>query len=127
MSKRAVPKYGHHKPTGQARVRINGKDCWLGKYGSPQSRKKYAELICKWEQESDLPPTQVTFAQMALMYSTHAEGHYVKNGKQTSEVGLIKKALKWMIQFCRDTSLAEIRPRHLKEARWSMPDWLARP
>jgi integrase len=120
MSKRAVPKYGHHKPSGQARVRINGKDHWLGKYGSPQSYKKYAALIYKWEQESDVPPTQVTFAQMSLLYSQYAASHYMKNGKQTSEVGLIKKALKWMNQVCRDVSLADIRPRHLKESRRRM-------
>jgi hypothetical protein len=37
MSKRTIPKYSHHKATGQARVRIDGKEHWLGKHGSPES------------------------------------------------------------------------------------------
>jgi hypothetical protein len=34
-----------HRPTGQARVRIDGKDHWLGKHDSPESRQKYDDLI----------------------------------------------------------------------------------
>jgi hypothetical protein len=34
-----------HKPTGQARVRIDGKDHYLGEYGSAASRERYVDLI----------------------------------------------------------------------------------
>jgi integrase len=48
MSKsRNIPAYVHHKPTGQARVRIKGKDFYLGKYGSPESHERYDELIAE--------------------------------------------------------------------------------
>lgn len=43
--KSLIPAYLLHKPTGQARVRINGKDFYLGPYGSDESRRKYGELI----------------------------------------------------------------------------------
>jgi integrase len=42
---RRIPKYVHHKPSGQARVRINGKDRYLGKFGTPGSHELYDELI----------------------------------------------------------------------------------
>ena len=42
------PKYALHKPTGQARVRINGKSHYLGPHGSPESHKRYDALIAKW-------------------------------------------------------------------------------
>ena len=45
MAKRRRPAYLLHKATGQARVRIDGKDCYLGVYGSPESRERYDELI----------------------------------------------------------------------------------
>ena len=49
MSKsRKIPAYVHHKPTGQARVRIKGKDFYLGKYGSPESHERYDELIAEY-------------------------------------------------------------------------------
>ena len=41
------PSYLLHKPTGQARVRIDGKDHYLGPYGSEESRILYGQLIAK--------------------------------------------------------------------------------
>lgn len=35
-----VPNYCLHKKSGQAVVRIRGKDRYLGKYGSPESRER---------------------------------------------------------------------------------------
>jgi hypothetical protein len=40
-----VPAYRLHKPSGQARVIIDGKHVYLGEYGSPESREKYARLL----------------------------------------------------------------------------------
>ncbi len=43
-----VPKYSHHKPTGQAYVRLNGKFLYLGKYGSDESHRRYEATIGTW-------------------------------------------------------------------------------
>ena len=45
MPKKRKPAYTLHKPTGQARVRIKGKDHYLGEYGTPESRERYDDLI----------------------------------------------------------------------------------
>ena len=42
-----VPSYLLHKQSGQARVRINGRDYLLGPFGSEESRIRYGELIGK--------------------------------------------------------------------------------
>ena len=42
-----VPAYRLHKPSGQARVIIDGQHIHLGRYGSPESREKYARLIAE--------------------------------------------------------------------------------
>jgi hypothetical protein len=42
-----VPAYRLHKPSGQARVIINGEHIYLGRYGSPESREKFARLIAE--------------------------------------------------------------------------------
>ena len=42
------PKYQLHKATGQARVRINGHDIYLGKYRSPESEQRYRQVIADW-------------------------------------------------------------------------------
>jgi hypothetical protein len=38
------PAYLLHKPSGQARVRINGKDHYLGPHGSPESKDRWQNL-----------------------------------------------------------------------------------
>lgn len=43
--KSAIPPYRHHKSTGRAVVYVNRKSVFLGKYDSPESRQKYAEII----------------------------------------------------------------------------------
>ncbi|MEZ5944845.1 MAG: tyrosine-type recombinase/integrase [Planctomycetaceae bacterium] len=120
MTHRRVPKYAFHKGTGQARVRINGKDIWLGKYGTPESMERYAKAVADWQQTAVEQPEQVTFGQLAMLYKQHAKKHYRKNGKVTTEYGLVCYALKWMNQVARKVQLAEITPRHLKMAKENM-------
>ncbi len=43
----SVPAYLLHKPTGQARCRIAGRDFYLGQFGSDASRIKYGELVAR--------------------------------------------------------------------------------
>jgi hypothetical protein len=40
--------YRIHKPSGQAVVTLNGRDFYLGKYGSTESHTEYDRLIAEW-------------------------------------------------------------------------------
>jgi len=42
------PKYTKHKASGQAVVRINGRDYYLGPHGSKVSVAEYDRLIAEW-------------------------------------------------------------------------------
>jgi hypothetical protein len=42
-----LPKYRHYKPKDLAVVRIDGKDHYLGKFGSEASKEKYRRLIAE--------------------------------------------------------------------------------
>ena len=44
-----VPSYRLHKPSGRAVVTLNGKDHYLGEYGSAESREAYNRLLLQWE------------------------------------------------------------------------------
>jgi hypothetical protein len=48
MPSKRKPSYLLHKPTGQARVRIDGKDLYWGPYGSAESRERYDEIITRY-------------------------------------------------------------------------------
>lgn len=80
------PAYLFHKPSGQARVRIDGKDIYLGEYGSSASREKYDELIAAWFARNDDPKSCLLEVEdLVLLYLEHAREHYRKNGRLTSE------------------------------------------
>ena len=50
-----IPAYQHHKGSGQAKVRIKGKDVYLGLHGSDESRRRYGKLIAEFVATGDLP------------------------------------------------------------------------
>jgi hypothetical protein len=40
--------YQVHKPSGQADVTLDGRDCYLGKHGTQESRSAYDRIIAEW-------------------------------------------------------------------------------
>lgn len=40
-----IPKLGKHKASGQAVVRLNGKDIYCGTHNSPQAQAAYDRII----------------------------------------------------------------------------------
>src|SRR6202162_703250 len=47
MSRR-TPKYRLHKPSGQDVVTLNGRDYYLGKWNSAESRRNYDQRLAEW-------------------------------------------------------------------------------
>ncbi len=50
-----TPGYLLHKVTGQARVRIQGRDYYLGRHNSPESWKRYRQLIAQYFANDQAP------------------------------------------------------------------------
>jgi integrase len=115
---RKKPSYLLHKPTGQARVRIDGKDHYLGEFGSPQSRERYDELISEWlSHQGDLSNYRLSIAELALLFLDHASGYYRKNDKETCEVNNIRIALRPLVRLYGNTPSQEFSPKKLKTVR----------
>ncbi len=95
----AAPAYQKHA-SGQARVTIKGKDHYLGKYGSPESKARYEKLVRRHlanrlrdEMASSVAlVTDITVNEAAVRYLAHAEQYYVKNGVVTNQVRMIRLA-----------------------------------
>jgi hypothetical protein len=73
-----------HKPTGQARVVLDGRTYYLGKYGTDESRQRYQQLIARWAASHHTVAAapqrypNLTVAELLLAYLRFAEGYYVK-------------------------------------------------
>lgn len=72
---RRRPTYTLHKPTGQARVRIDGRDHYLGEYGSDQSRERYDDLVSEWLTRQDVRRLTLTIDDLAILYLEHARSY----------------------------------------------------
>jgi len=81
---RRPPKYGKHKPSGRARVVIDGKSIYLGPYGSPESWEAYRRTIAEW-QANQTPPDEadasllrdrLTINELIERYWEFAREHY---------------------------------------------------
>lgn len=73
---------------GQARIKIRGKDVWLGRWNSPESLQKFARIIAELAASSVAPSApstakNLTAAELIDAFREWAEKRYVKNGKQT--------------------------------------------
>lgn len=124
-----IPGYLLHKATGQARVRINGQDFYLGEYGTPASRIKYGELIAQYAAGLPIDPFAVdddadplTINELVLAYLRHAQTYYVKGGRQTAEVACIRSALRPVTKLYGDLPVDDFGPLALKATRQSMID-----
>src|SRR5215217_651349 len=102
MSARAshVPSYRLHKPSGQAVVTLGGRDLYLGKHGTPESRAEYDRLLAEWLAGGRRPvataagaaPGDLSVNELILAYVRFADGYYRKNGEPTKEPTNIRLA-----------------------------------
>ena len=131
MSDRTLrtPSYRLHKPTGQAVVSLNGKDFYLGRFGSPGSRAEYDRLIIEWITNGRRLPTPVSGAgsdltvnELLLAYLAFADGYYVKRGEPTTEPACIRQTIRPLRQLYGDTIARDFGPLQLKAVRQAMID-----
>eukprot|EP00913_Durusdinium_trenchii_P028474 g26702.t1 len=120
MPKNRKPSYLLHKPSGQARVRIDGKDHYLGEYDSPESRDRYDELIEAWRVKRDVDAVSMTIDDLSIFYTEHAKSYYVKDGAPTREVDNIRAILRRLIAKYGRLRVREFTPVRLEDFRESL-------
>jgi integrase len=118
-----IPKPSKHK-TGQAVVRLNGKDHYLGRYGSAQARANYEGLISRWLAHGRCLLEHQdggSVNDLMLAYIKHAEGYYrPTDGKKSAELECLRDALKILKSLHGRTAAVEFGPKKLKAVRATM-------
>lgn len=129
-----VPAYCRHKASGNAVVRLDGRDHYLGPYGCLESHERYARVIAAWHESEyprslDIPKPNgaadsdvLTINEFILRYLRFAETYYVKNGKPTQEFEEMKYCLRPLRLLYGRTPARNFGPLALKAVRQHMID-----
>ena len=78
-----IPVYCLHKASGQAVVRLDGRDHYLGPHDTEESRERYAALIAEWlthkhsgDHLSVTPDLNLTLNELLAAYLRYADRYY---------------------------------------------------
>lgn len=74
---RRIPSLRHHKPSGRAVVTLNGRDHYLGVYGTEAAEREYNRVIAEWLAAGRVVVTRspdVMVKELAAAYLAHAKG-----------------------------------------------------
>lgn len=125
-----TPSYRLHKPSGQAVVTLDGKDHYLGPFGSPESETEYRRLIGLWAAGGGrLPPepsADLTVCELLAAYLEHARLYYRQPDPDTGEPistpqqYRIKKAIHFARELYGPRPAGEFGPLALQAVRSSM-------
>jgi hypothetical protein len=118
------PSYRLHKARNSSVVTIDGRNHYLGPYGSPESHEKYARLITEWRLHSEhlLPTTgpartslTLSVNELILAYFRHVQGYYVlrKAGRRASRTTSVRP--------CDSSASCTGPPRLGSSGRWPWP------
>jgi integrase len=124
-----IPSYRFHRASKQAVVTIGGKDHYLGRYDSHESRVEYDRLIAEWlaagrrvSAPQGAPASDLTINELVLRYVEYCDGYYRKNGQTTSEAQQIRLSMRPVRQLYGDTLAAAFGPLALKAVRQRLID-----
>ena len=120
-----APRYCRQKEHGRpdrAYVKIDGKRMLLGRYGSPESYKKYAELInseAKQKPAAAVPaPVVPTVSMLMADYLNYAIRKY--GGERASEVVHSRQAFRILRQTHGSTLAHDFGPKAFQQMRLAM-------
>ncbi|MCC6228518.1 MAG: site-specific integrase [Phycisphaerales bacterium] len=130
-----IPKLCHHKPTGQAFVKIDGRVVYLGAHGSATADAAYLGLVGEWmmrragatasiakPEGGPVPPvgSSITITELCVAFVRHAESYYQRDGQPTCAVAAVKAAIRRLRARFGNLPASTFGPRALKDLRASM-------
>ena len=130
-----VPAYRHHSATGQAVVTVpggGGRVVYLGRFNSPESRARYAEVVSAWLQGKATPEVvpvvspgsrSYTVGKLALEYNEHISTYYRDaEGRPTSQVYPERRALRLLVERFESVEADSFGPKRLIEFQTALAE-----
>lgn len=122
--KSAVPPYRHHKSTGRAVVYVDRKSVFLGKYDSPESRQRYAEIVSKITSGQTAELSRPNVARLSTINSVASLCLRFVAEKMPSyadaEQHCFRGAMRILVSLFGETPTADFGPIRLRTVRAAM-------
>jgi len=115
----SVPKYRHHKGTGQAFVQVKGRRHYLGKWSTPQSKERYAAFVVELaaSPSKSLPaptiPLSLTVVELCAACLDFADCYYRKDGQPTRSIEEARAAIRILNKLYGQMPVADFGPLRL--------------
>ncbi|GMU22145.1 MAG: hypothetical protein AMXMBFR13_22330 [Phycisphaerae bacterium] len=122
------PSYRRHRASGQAIVTLNGRDIYLGPYGTAASKAEYDRVVGEWRAAgrrlpASMQPTQdLSLSELIEAYWPFAKEYYAKDGHPTRELGHVKLAMKRLKAAYGRTPARAFGPLAFKAVRERLVD-----
>lgn len=119
------PSYRLHQATGQARMLVNGRTIYLGKFGSPESHEARRRILAEWYSRGKQAPstsTTMTVAEVLAAFMEHAKQFY-----RSSDGGIrFRPPVRLVLRLYGSTpalkferfQLAAVRDEMLRQRSW---------
>jgi integrase len=135
MSPRRIPTYRCYKPKNLGLVVLDGKQRYLGKYGTPESLTEYNRLVQEWlsqrstvripispEKAGSIAPVEnppnPLVNEVILAFLEYAQGHYRRpDGTPSGEFDNLRAALRPLRELYGYTPAASVGPLSLRAVR----------
>ena len=121
-----TPKYRKQKakPHARAFVELGGKRHYLGRYGTPESRRKYEQTVAEWLEagrQQRVQPNDITIVELIARFWEHALAYYrMPNGKLSSTITKYRMAFSVLKEVYGRIKAIEFGPVRLKVIRQKM-------
>jgi integrase len=117
----SVPKYRRHKGSGQAFVQVQGRRHYIGRWGSPASKERYARFVAELAVKPaaavpttpTTPAPEITVVELCAAYLDFAEVYYRKDEAPTRSIEEARTAVRILRDLYGRTAVNEFGPLRL--------------
>lgn len=124
MFHKKIPSFRLHRGSGQAVVTLDGKDHYLGRHDSPESRIRYDRLIAEWLAAGRVaipaPGSIMTVQEAIGVYWRVARQDHTRDGKVQGSGLRIRRSLDFVLELYGSERAVDFGPRKLKAVRERM-------
>lgn len=119
-----IPSYRLHRCSGRAVVTLGGRDVFLGKHGTPESRGRYQRIIAEWlanDRRLSVSADDITIIELVDRFWTHAQSYYrLPDGTPSKEAAAFKDPLRMLRELYGDTLAKDFGPLGLRALQGEM-------